>query len=88
MGVGLLDFSGRKTLKNLAEETGGEAFFPKEVEELTAVYQRIGELLRSQYLLWYSSNSDKAFEEFREITVEIAAPNVTAKTIRGYYPGK
>jgi len=57
LGVGKLDFSSRKTLKSLAAETGGEAFFPKQVDELPAVYARIAELLRSQYLLWYPSSS-------------------------------
>jgi VWFA-related protein len=88
LGVGLLDFSGRKTLKDLAAETGGEAFFPKEVEELPAVYARISELLRSQYLMWYTSHSDKDLEQFRTIRVEVDDPDLTVKTIRGYYPGK
>jgi hypothetical protein len=59
LGLGSLDFSSRGVLKSLAAETGGEAFFPKSVEELPAVYARIAELLRSQYLLWYPSPSSK-----------------------------
>ncbi len=63
-------------------------FFPKSVEELPAVYARIAELLRSQYLLWYISPSDKPFEAFREIRVEVDREDVEVRTIRGYYPGK
>jgi Ca-activated chloride channel family protein len=88
LGLGTLDFGSRKILKGLAEETGGEAFFPKGVEELPAVYDRIAELLRSQYLLWYRSQSDKPPEEFREIRVEVAESGLEVQTIRGYYPGK
>jgi VWFA-related protein len=88
LGLGKLDFSSRKTLKSLAEETGGEAFFPKGVAELPAVYDRIAELLRSQYLLWYRSQSDKPPEEFRGIRVEVADSGLEVQTIRGYYPGK
>ncbi|PWB73034.1 MAG: hypothetical protein C3F15_10325 [Holophagae bacterium] len=88
LGLGSLDFNSRGVLKSLAAETGGEAFFPKSVDELPAVYARIAELLRSQYLLWYSSPSSKPFEEFREITVEVAKPGLKVQTIRGYYPGK
>lgn len=88
LGVGRLDFSSRNVLGGLADETGGEAFFPKKVEELPAVYDRIAELLRSQYLLWYTSPSDKPAEDFRKIEVKTVNPEYTVKTISGYYPGK
>lgn len=88
LGVGKLDFSSRKVLKALADETGGEVFFPKQVEELPAVYARIAELLRSQYLLWYQSPSDKPPEQFRTIEVRVADPEAEVRTITGYYPGK
>lgn len=88
LGVGALDFSGRKVLNRLAEETGGEAFFPKKVEDLPAVYARVAELLRSQYLLWYQSHSDKPVEEFRSVAVTVGDPALVVRTIRGYYPGK
>lgn len=88
--VGKLDFGGRKVLRALASETGGEAFFPDDVEDLPAVYARVSELLRSQYLLWYQSRSDKPAEQFREIEVRAAGrdPEPEVRTIRGYYPGK
>ena len=88
LGVWKLDFSSRKILKGLATETGGEAFFPKQVEELPAVYARIAELLRSQYLLWYPSPSDKPPEEFRKIEVKVDTAATVVNTIAGYYPGK
>jgi Ca-activated chloride channel family protein len=88
LGVGRLDFSSRKILKGLATETGGEAFFPKHVEDLPAVYARIAELLRSQYLLWYPSPSEKPPEAFRKIEVTVNRPDAVVKTISGYYPGK
>jgi VWFA-related protein len=88
LGVGKLDFSSRKVLKGLATETGGEAFFPKKVEELPAVYDRIAELLRSQYLLWYPSPSEKRPEAFRTIEVRVDDPAAIVRTISGYYPGK
>jgi VWFA-related protein len=88
LGVGKLSFTSRRVLNGLARETGGEAFYPKSVDELPAVYDRIAELLRSQYLLWYMSPSDKPPEAFREIEVEVDHPDADARTIRGYYPGK
>ncbi|MGD9253524.1 MAG: VWA domain-containing protein [Holophagae bacterium] len=88
LGVGKLSFGSRRVLNALARETGGEAFYPKTVDELPAVYDRIAELLRSQYLLWYTSPSDKPPEAFRTIEVSVDRPDVEVKTIRGYYPGK
>jgi VWFA-related protein len=88
LSVGKLDFSARKILKGLALETGGEAFFPKKVEELPAVYARIAELLRSQYLLWYPSPSEKEAGAFRKIDVTVADTTAIVRTITGYYPGK
>ena len=88
LSVGKLSFSSRKVLKGLARETGGEVFFPKKVEELPAVYARIAEILRSQYLLWYQSPSDKPPEQFRSIEVTAKDHEATVKTISGYYPGK
>jgi VWFA-related protein len=88
LGVGKLDIGNRKILKGLARETGGEAFFPKQVEELPTVYARIAELRRSQYLLWYPSPSDKPPEAFRKIEVAVDQPEAVVNTIAGYYPGK
>jgi VWFA-related protein len=88
LGVGKLNMGSRKVLKTLAAETGGQVFFPKKVEELPGVYARIAELLRSQYLLWYPSDSSKPPEKFREIKVDVADKELEVKTIRGYYPGK
>jgi Ca-activated chloride channel family protein len=89
IGLGSGRFSGKKTLNELARETGGEAFYPKKVEELPAVYDRIAELLRSQYLLWYPSDSSKPLEQFRKIRVEVDGDDkLDVRTIRGYYPGK
>ena len=88
IGLGTGKFGGKKVLNSLARETGGEAFYPKTVEELPAVYARIAELLRSQYLLWYPSDSEKPTEQFREIRVEVTDKDHEVRTIRGYYPGK
>jgi VWFA-related protein len=88
IGLGAGRFAGKGVLNALARETGGEAFYPKNVDELPAVYARIAELLRSQYLLWYPSDSGKPLEQFREIRVEVDGEELEVRTIRGYYPGR
>ncbi len=88
LGVGRLGFASRRVLNGLAAETGAETFYPKKVDQLSAVYDRIAELLRSQYLLWYMSPSDKPTDAFRQVEVEVDRPDAEVRTIRGYYPGK
>jgi VWFA-related protein len=88
IGLGTGRFGGKKVLNSLAKQTGGEAFYPKTVDELPAVYERIAVLLRSQYLLWYPSDPAKPADQFREIRVELENDEYEVRTIRGYYPGK
>lgn len=84
--VSRLDFLLRRRLQDLASSTGGEAFFVGQASELPQVYRRIGEQLRSQYLLVYQSPSQEATSRFRTVTVKVARPNVTVRTIAGYFP--
>ena len=46
-----------QVLKRLAQISGGEAFFPGEVNELMAISERIAHDIRHQYTLGYISNS-------------------------------
>jgi len=45
-------------LKKLARATGGEAFFPRKLDEVTEVLQRIAHDIRSGYTLGYSPSHD------------------------------
>lgn len=72
-------------LRQLAQETGGRAFFAKQVEELKDVYGQIADELSSQYSMGYSSRNAKRDGAFRRLVVQVARPNVTPRTKRGYY---
>ena len=85
--ISVLDFQSRSRLKEMAESTGGEAFFVGKAEELPDAYARIGAQLRAQYLLSYRSPSKKGKDEFRTVSVGVAKEGTTARTIAGYYPG-
>lgn len=84
--VSFLDFAFRSKLSELASATGGEAFFVGKPEELPAVYRRIGEQLRHQYVLVYRSPATAAGDAFRQVTVKVQKPGVTVRTIPGYFP--
>ena len=76
-------------LRQLAQETGGRSFFPQKVDDLNAVYGQIADELASQYTVGYSSKNPRVDGAFRRIVVQLARPNVTARTKRGYFaPGR
>ncbi|MCP4545521.1 MAG: VWA domain-containing protein, partial [bacterium] len=78
----------RRVLEKLAAETGGRAFFVRELDELTPIYTEIQEELRSQYLFAYQSSSEKDPSQFRriEVRVEIDGKRAEVHTMSGYYP--
>ena len=69
----------------LAQETGGRAFFPAQIEDLNGVYAQIADELASQYTLGYTSKNPRRDGAWRRIVVQVARPNVTPRTKRGYY---
>ncbi len=58
---------GDKTLKRLAQETGGRAFFPFEANDLAEDFRAIGRDLRTQFLLSYTSTNTAHDGTFRNI---------------------
>jgi Ca-activated chloride channel family protein len=72
-------------LRQLSQETGGRAFFPLQVTELTAIYTQISDELSSQYSIGYTSKNAKRDGAWRRIVVRVARPNLTARTKQGYF---
>lgn len=72
-------------LRQFAQETGGRAFFPSRVEDLKDVYGQIADELSSQYTIGYASKNARRDGAWRRIVVQVARPNTTARTKRGYY---
>jgi Ca-activated chloride channel homolog len=72
-------------LRQLAQETGGRAFFAQKIEDLKDVYAQIADELSSQYSMGYASKNAKRDGAFRRLVVQVGRPNTTARTKRGYY---
>jgi Ca-activated chloride channel homolog len=72
-------------LRQLAQETGGRAFFPTHANELSKIYTQISEELASQYSLAYTSRNPMRNGAWRRIQVRVARPGVQARTRQGYY---
>jgi Ca-activated chloride channel homolog len=66
----------RDVLKDLAQRTGGRAFFPDKKFDLQAAFAEIERELRTQYLIAYSSTNKKRDGSYRKITIEITNPEL------------
>lgn len=72
-------------LRQLAQETGGRAFFAQSAEELAGVYGQIAEELSSQYTVGYAPTKTARDGTWRRLLVQVDRPSTTARTRRGYY---
>lgn len=72
-------------MRQLAQETGGRAFFPLRAEDLTAVYGQIADELASQYTLGYTPKNGRRDGAWRRIVVQTSRANVTPRAKRGYF---
>lgn len=73
-------------MKNLAAETGGVAYFIRNVNQLNDAYAQLEKDLRSQYLLTYHTQSSKKDQTYRAIEVKVDRPDARVRTIRGFIP--
>jgi len=72
-------------LKKLAEETGGQWFFPEQIAELDSVYGRIASELKSQYNLGYISTNVRRDGSWRRVVVQADRPNLLVRAKLGYF---
>ena len=75
-------------LRQLAQETGGRAFFPNEVNELSRIYQEISDELSSQYSVGYISGNPLRNGQWRRIVVRVDRESIEARAKQGYYASK
>ncbi len=75
----------RDQLTELAQVTGGRAFFIERADELAGIYDRIEEELRSRYLLTYSADRPADPSGFRPVEVRVKK-GLKARVSRGTYP--
>ena len=73
-------------LSELAEATGGEVYFPKEVSEVESIAHVVAHDIRNQYTIQYTPSNNNMDGTFRQIKVTVNAPgHLTARTRSGYY---
>jgi Ca-activated chloride channel homolog len=91
--VGLLedeDRSGASKAKHelnaLAEASGGETYYPKEVSEVDQIAHTVAHDIRNQYTIQYTPSNGTMDGTYRQIKITVNAPgHLTVHTRSGYY---
>jgi VWFA-related protein len=80
----------RSALQMLSTETGGIAFFPKNIEQVDQIAAEVARDIRNQYTLVYHSTKPTTEPGFRRVAVTAEAKGegkLTVRTRTGYFPG-
>ncbi|MEP6818288.1 MAG: VWA domain-containing protein [bacterium] len=76
------------SLKRIAEQTGGRAYFPRNESELRSAFAQIQRDLREQYLVAYSPSNKARDGSYRRIQIEIVDPELRKQKLKlNYRPG-
>ena len=86
IGFSVLDVAGPGRMRAMAAETGGAAYFIRNVKQLGETYKQLEDDLRSQYLLSYHAETSKKDQAYRTIEVKVDQPDAKVRTIHGYIP--
>ena len=79
----------RRALELLSSETGGMAFFPKNIEQVDQIAGTVARDIRSQYTLGYKSTKPMSVPGFRKVEVVAKSKGMGKLDVRtrtGYFP--
>jgi len=76
---------GDKILEAIANATGGRAFFPFKIEEVSDAFSQIQEELRSQYAISYKPADFSADGKYRSIDIEALNKKYKVRSRKGYF---
>jgi len=88
LGSGL-QRKGREALQDLAEGTGGVAYFPESLDQVDNITRMVAHDIRSQYMIAYKPRNQNARPGYQSVRMEANAPGygkLTVRTRTGYYP--
>jgi VWFA-related protein len=76
-------------LTQLADDTGGQAYFPKALKDVDEIAQQVAADIRSQYMIEYHSTKPMSVAGYRTIHVEASEKGyhgLRVRTRAGYFP--
>ncbi|HEX8565268.1 MAG TPA: VWA domain-containing protein [Pyrinomonadaceae bacterium] len=72
----------QNTLRQIADKTGGRAFFPRDETDLQRAFDQIQNELRSQYLIAYEPSNSKKDGSYRRIEIQVANPVLEKQRVK------
>ena len=78
----------RPALHTLAEQTGGVAYFPKDLSEVDEISRQVAHDIRNQYIIGYKPSTPQRSGGYRTVKVEAhstAYKHLQVRTRSGYY---
>jgi Ca-activated chloride channel family protein len=76
---------GDKVLEQIAEATGGRAFFPFKMKDITHSFAAIEDELRSQYVVSYKPADFDADGRYRSIEISALKKDLQVRARKGYF---
>lgn len=78
----------RLRLTQIAEATGGQAFFPTTMKDVEAAYDKVVAQIRAQYSLGYASTDTRQDGQWRKVEIRLKRPGLKDARIqsrKGYF---
>lgn len=73
------------SLRKIAEQTGGRAYFPKHERDLNDAFAQIQKDLREQYLVAYSPTNKARDGSYRKIEIQVINPDLKQQNLKLNY---
>jgi Ca-activated chloride channel family protein len=75
----------RLKITQLAETTGGQAFFPSVLKELDETYDKVLAEIRAQYSIGYLSTNTRTDGTWRKVDIRVKRPGLKVRSRQGYF---
>ena len=89
--IGLVDNAGsaraqlQMTLRQFAETTGGQAFFPTAMKDVESAYEKVLAEINGQYHLGYVSTNHAADGAWRKVEITLKRDDLRVRSRKGYF---
>jgi len=80
-----MKLKGDKVLEHFAEETGGRAFFPFKIQDVSDAFSQIQDELRSQYAISYKPAELQSNGKYHSIAILADNKKYKVRSRKGYY---
>jgi VWFA-related protein len=72
-------------MRQLAEATGGQAFFPLQMRDVEGAYDKVLAEIKGQYHLGYLSTNTATDGAWRKVEIKVKKPDLRVRARKGYF---